>query len=596
MKKQTFIGVFALLSLAINAQYAHLPAPFDTQHADVTTADIDADGDLDIIVSGTNGATNHAIFLNDGNASFTKQASADIIIPGHFADIKFGDINRDGVLDVVFNGNDNGASGIGVGINTGGGVFVNSGFPLINATISCGFGDFNNDGLQDVYLFGNGLGNSAIYFQTNAGSFNLDQSSFASYNIIDADVTVIDFNNDKNLDIFVSGWDDVAKSRISKLFLNNGLGAFTPSSQPNIIQKGFGSSVWGDVDGDGWLDLLLNGDGGANGEGSSDIYRLYKNSNGVLEAKATFNDYRQISVGDGARMVDWDNDGDLDVILTGWSGTKGRQATMLFECTNATNFTYTENALSNTDFPGVSESSIETSDLNNDGKIDLLITGYNGDQASQVGKYNRNIAGYYLNQTAIANTPPTAPTNLTMVSNGNDVTFSWDAATDAQTPSNGLSYNLSLYNATLNQWFIYPMANITTGYRQVAQLGNVCMNKSWTIKGLPDNSYQWTVQAIDANFTGGQFATPKTFSISGGITTDTKEVSTKSKIYSINNSLRIELPVLRNAHFEIFNLAGAKMIEGNLVSTSFETTLTQGFYLVKVVNGKDTIVQKVIIR
>jgi len=122
------------------------------------------------------------------------------------------------------------------------------------------------------------------------------------------------------------------------------------------------------------------------------------------------------------------------------------------------------------------------------------------------------------------------------------------------------------------------------------------MNKSWTIKGLPDNSYQWTVQAIDANFTGGQFATPKTFSISGGITTDTKEVSTKSKIYSINNSLRIELPVLRNAHFEIFNLAGAKMIEGNLVSTSFETTLTQGFYLVKVVNGKDTIVQKVIIR
>jgi len=52
MKTQILIGGFALLSLAINAQYSHLPAPFDTQHADITTADIEGDGDMDIIVSG----------------------------------------------------------------------------------------------------------------------------------------------------------------------------------------------------------------------------------------------------------------------------------------------------------------------------------------------------------------------------------------------------------------------------------------------------------------------------------------------------------------------------------------------------------------
>jgi len=162
------------------------------------------------------------------------------------------------------------------------------------------------------------------------------------------------------------------------------------------------------VDGDGWLDLLLNGDGGANGEASSDIYRLYRNNHGVLEPYTVFNDYCQISVGDGARIVDWDNDGKLDIILTGWSASKARQATMLFTGTSATDFTFSESTLSKTDFPGVSESSIETADLNIDAKIDLLITGFNGSQANQAGIYNRNICGYYINQSVATNAKPSA--------------------------------------------------------------------------------------------------------------------------------------------------------------------------------------------
>ena len=64
-----------------------------------------------------------------------------------------------------------------------------------------------------------------------------------------------------------------------KIFINNLFGGFTVSAQANIIQKGWGSATWFDVDADGNLDLLLNGDGGADGEASSDVYRLYKNNN-----------------------------------------------------------------------------------------------------------------------------------------------------------------------------------------------------------------------------------------------------------------------------------------------------------------------------
>jgi hypothetical protein len=274
----------------------------------------------------------------------------------------------------IFNGNSNADLGKGIALNDGTGIFTRSTLDVTGATISC---DLPISTRWIDRLLRNRQTEPQIsepyFFKTPMAHLPKISLRLQLQNLIDADVSLVDFNNDGYIDMFISAWDDNGKSRFSAVYTNDGFGRFTMMAQPNLIRKGYGGSVWGDVDGDGFMDLLLNGDGGADGEGSSDIFRLYRNSGGSLEAKATFNDYRQISVGDGARMVDWDNDGDLDIILTGWSGTKGRQATMLFVCTNPATFTYTEHEMSNTAFPGVSESSIETADLNKDGKIDLLI-------------------------------------------------------------------------------------------------------------------------------------------------------------------------------------------------------------------------------
>ena len=389
MKKTTLFFAGCFVAMSMNAQFAQFDETFDMQQGDIVAVDIDNDGDLDIVVSGTiGGDAKSAIFINNGG-SYTLQGSENVIIPGHFADIKFADIDGDGDLDVIFNGNRNGEMGRGIALNDGSGVFTRTELDVTGATISCGFADFDNNGLIDYYVMGNRSENmGTIFFQNADGTFTKDQSSFTNFNIVDPDITLVDFNNDGYIDMFISGWDDTGKTRFSSILINDGFGKFNAMAQPNVIRKGFGSSVWGDVDGDGWMDLLLNGDGGADGEASSDVYRLYRNNGGSLEAKLTFSDYRQISVGDGARFVDWDNDGDLDIILTGWGKTKGRQVTMLYECTDAANFIYVEHELSNTAFPGVSESNIETADLNNDGKIDLLICGYNGNQATQIGKFN----------------------------------------------------------------------------------------------------------------------------------------------------------------------------------------------------------------
>ena len=538
-------------------------------------------------------------FSVNTNGTYTLQTTDNVIVPGQYADIKFGDIDGDGNLDVIYGGNSTAEAGKGIALNDGTGIFTRSPLDVTAATSSCGFADFDNNGLLDYYVIGNGTANTgAIFFQNTDGTFTKDQSSFTGLNLTDADITTVDFNNDGFIDLFITGFDNTLQQRYSAILLNNGAGKFNAMDQPGLIQKGYGSSVWGDVDGDGWLDLLLNGDGGANGEASSDLYRLYRNNHGVLEPKTVFNDYRQISVGDGARMVDWDNDGKLDIILTGWSASKARQATVLFNGTSTAGFTFAESTLSDTDFPGVSQSSIETADLNNDGKIDLLITGFNGSQANQVGKYNRNICGYYLNQSPTKNAKPSIPGNLKqVVSNTGDITtvaFSWNASTDDKTPQASLTYNLSLKNTLTGKWLYNPMAvmyGTNNGWRRVSELGNVFTNRKWVLTGLPAGTYEWTVQAIDANFVGGTFANAKTFTIAA---TDISEMNSEVTISTTDGKLVVTNKSGNTLDITVYTPTGSLINQfktGGYVSVP----LARGTYLVKVSDGNKGITRKVVI-
>jgi len=554
---------------------------------------------INFVVKNESGVIEKKTLIANNNGTYSLTGTENNIVPGRFADIRFGDIDGDGSLDAIFNGGSNGVMGKGIALNDGTGIFTRSALDVTQATLSCGFTDFDNNGLLDYYVIGNGTDNTgAIFFQNTDGTFTKDQSSFTGLNLLDADVTTVDFNNDGSVDLFISGWDDNAKLRYSAVLLNDGAGKFTALVQPNLISKGYGSSVWGDVDGDGWLDLLLNGDGGTDGEASSDIYRLYKNNQGVLEVKATFNDFSQKSVGDGARMVDWDNDGKPDIILTGWSATKARQATMLFTCTNTTNFTFTESTLSNTDFPGVSESSIETADMNNDGRIDLMITGFNGIQTGQVGKYNRNICGYYLNQSTTFNAKPSAVSNLAhLITKSGDqttVALSWNPANDDKTRQLSLSYNLSLKNTTTGKWMYNPMAvmsSSTNGWRRIAAMGNVFMNRKWVLNNLPVGTYEWTVQAIDANFTGGSFAIVKIFTIAA---TDVKELISGVSIGSSDGKLMIDNNSGIPMDITIYSTTGSllKQVQTN---GTVSIPLQQGIYIVKATDGAKTMVKKIVV-
>lgn len=108
-----------------------------------------------------------------------------------------------------------------------------------------------------------------------------------------------------------------------------------------------------------------------------------------------------------------------------------------------------------------------------------------------------------------SNTKPTSPKNLCTYLNGNSLTMSWGPSTDQETPTLGLGYNL--YVKQNGVIILSPMSDLLTGFRRVAQRGNVDQNTSWTIT-LPSSGGQieWGVQAIDTQFIGSPFLTSLT--------------------------------------------------------------------------------------
>jgi len=193
-----------------------------------------------------------------------------------------------------------------------------------------------------------------------------------------------DIDNDGDLDLTLAGFDS-EEERHSTIYENTGSPQYNLAFLQGLTEVSHGSLAWGDYDRDGDLDLALSG---LTEAAPGRFTKIYRNDDGVL----TDSGIELIPVWAGSlAWGDYDNDGDLDLALTGWNNAVAPYTHAKIYRNDAG--TFVEDTGQN--LPGVQNSSIAWADYDNDGDLDLALTGWNYESGiwSRISKIYKN-GGY----------------------------------------------------------------------------------------------------------------------------------------------------------------------------------------------------------
>lgn len=229
--------------------------------AGVSVGDIDGDGRLDLVLArGRHWPLVDYLLLGDGRGGFTRRTLAET--PDRTYSAALADLDGDGDLDLVVS-NDRPDRKL-VYRNDGKGRFQETGtfgepdWPTRYVTPA----DLNSDGFPDI-VAANRNGSSprnpipsAVCFGDGKGGFSAGRPlSVESATLIIA----ADFDGDGAIDLFVPHRDGGR----SVILWNDGQGAFPQTTTLGPDQSRTRAAAAGDLDGDGRIDLVVGGERGA---------------------------------------------------------------------------------------------------------------------------------------------------------------------------------------------------------------------------------------------------------------------------------------------------------------------------------------------
>ena len=221
-------------------------------------------------------------------------------------------------------------------------------------------GDFDRNGFNDLAL---GNGSRVTILKANETGTNFSIIAYPQ-SIFTQRTNFVDINNDGNLDLWAC--HDVAQSHAYK---NDGIGNlnFDISLMPTLAIGGNYQSLWIDYDNDGDMDMYLSKcRGGAAVGDPQRINLLYKNN-----GDGTFSECGATAgVNDGSQswstaIEDFDNDGDLDILLSNISDTNK------FYLNNGDG-TFTDIYSTTGIDAQVGSWELQAADFNNDGFMDFI--------------------------------------------------------------------------------------------------------------------------------------------------------------------------------------------------------------------------------
>ena len=335
----------------------------------VCSGDYDNDGYTDLFVSSYG---KNALYRNNRNSTFTELAEKAGVANNRTrwgSGCAFLDYDRDGILDLFVASYIDldlktaplpetgpcqykgvmvacGPPGLTGGSNTlyrnnGNGTFSDvsekSGITRANGTYGLGVltADFDNDGWTDIYV-ANDSAPSALYRNNKNGTFTDIGIEAGCALSIDGKpqagmgVTAGDYNRDGWLDIFKTNFSNDTSS----LYRNTGKSTFDDVTFPAGMGLNTRWLGWGcgfiDVDNDGWADIFL-----VNGHVYPEVEKLTTEA-GYAQPKVLYRNLQNGSFADvsqkageavtrpnasrGAAFGDYDNDGDVDILINSVNG------------------------------------------------------------------------------------------------------------------------------------------------------------------------------------------------------------------------------------------------------------------------------------
>ncbi len=260
------------------------------------------------------------------------------------------------------------------------------------ATFTCSQSVFSLPQFKDTTLEAGVSGPGIVPGQSAPGMF--------------AGIAWIDFNNDGYPDLYF-----VNNNGKNKLFRNNKDGSFSLANQADsseLIDKPSSSAIVGDVNNDGWDDLFVTNNLDASNVTYPNSLLINDTKGGFIDVTSSSGLINEIRPSSAAAFADVDNDGDLDLLVSQWSGSDGwvpgtggadiKNDFYLnsFSQSGQLLFTRANNGLES--FGGTVFGSM-FSDYDNDGDMDLVLTHDFNPVRQMPSFFNNDGTGYFSADT-----------------------------------------------------------------------------------------------------------------------------------------------------------------------------------------------------
>ena len=420
--------------------------------------------------------------------------------------------------------------------------------------------DYTNDGHLDLSLSGFQIINfqpfpATVFYKWDNGVYIQDYQDGVTYDLYGYTMGYNggsnnhswgDYDNDGDFDL-VAGGVDFYGSRHLKIFKNDGGSLAQDLTQTDLVPLFPCMVHWSDMNRDGFLDLVTVG-ADSNGTLFTQVYvngpnyvlikslMLFKGDIGVTAGAFDFGDYNSDGYIDfaltgknsqnnlityiirnyGAQIEaeivglsgifsgrpswgDYDNDGDLDLIVSGFSNVDGSNpVSIVYQQDNGSFFEDIS-----LDLDGVGFSFSDWGDYDDDGDLDLFLAGFKANEDVVAQVYD-NLEGIQN-----PNKAPNSPYGLDDSSiSGDQIILKWEAPIDpvnnggGSTAKEGLLYQLQVggyTDSTENEH------QIITGHYGAGEIGTTNLTAK-KLRKVPEGNYKWRVRALDHGGAGSYWS------------------------------------------------------------------------------------------